>query len=160
MKALGMWQWAKLKWSGQLFRYSTGEWVDTEVIYKKEKKSIGKRKKRWRYRDKWFEIKFQPFVKTFIYRSRLWEDGNGVHGNRILSQMEHHDLAHRRLWIWPKDQTSPRHHNPYSGIHHKRGPRVYSAHRLHKNCSQSSELLFYHFTYGNNAYFNPRVHVT
>lgn len=77
--------------------------------------------------------------------------------------MEHHDLAHRHLRIWPTDQTSPRHHNPDCGIHHKHGPRAYSAHRLHKNCSQSFKLLtyisLYYLTYSNNVCFNARAHV-
>lgn len=51
--------------------------------------------------------------------------------------MEHHDLAHRRLRIWPMDQTSPGHHHLCCAIHHKQAPRAHSAHRLHKNSGQS-----------------------
>lgn len=55
--------------------------------------------------------------------------------------MEHHDLAHKGLRIWPLDQTSLRHHNPCCTIHHKHAPGAHSAHRAHKNCSQSFKLL-------------------
>lgn len=51
--------------------------------------------------------------------------------------MEHHDLAHRRLRIWPMDQTSLGHHHLCCAIHHKQAPRAHSAHRLHKNSGQS-----------------------
>lgn len=65
--------------------------------------------------------------------------------------MEHHDLAHRRLRIWPMDQTSLGHHHLCCAIHHKQAPRAHSAHRLHKNCGQSfgcstySIFLFFPF---------------
>lgn len=65
--------------------------------------------------------------------------------------MEHHDLAHRRLRIWPLDQTSLGHHHLCCAIHHKQAPGAHSAHRLHKKCGQSfkcstySVFLLHHF---------------
>lgn len=72
--------------------------------------------------------------------------------------MQHHDLVHGGLRIWPLDQTSLRHPNLCCTIHHKHAPRAHSAKRVHKNCSHlncSGYSLFcyimFHLASGNNV---------